>query len=326
MLSTGGTGGGAAGTAGAAGSLGAPGSNGCTVLPTSLLLSDFSAATLKGVTDGQSWTTNKDTLWGGTDSLTGGDIFYQGTAASAPKVTLHAETLTISATIAAGDYMGYMFNFAPRCTDARVTQGLSFDVLGDSTLGSATLKVQMQERSDYPSTANPATRPGDCVPSSAANEWNDCLSPVTTVINSGSEPSGGTLQLPWSGFSGGSPMSTLDSTQLMAIQWQFECPPSGGTNTVGTSSAISPADTVGDAGSPGDSGGGSGMSGGGIAGTDASGGSGGATTGGDGTTGGTAGVAAGGTAGTAGSAGTAGAGSTLPPCVVSFTIDNVTFY
>lgn len=327
-LSTGGTGG---GSAGAAGAPSAPGSNGCTVLPTSLLLSDFSPATFKGVTDGQSWSANRDTLWGGTDSLTGGDIFYQGTAASAPTVTLHNETLTISATIAPGDYMGYMFNFGPKCSDARVTQGLAFDVVGTSTLGLATLKVQMQERSDYPSTANPTTRPGDCVPTSAANQWNDCLSPVTTVIGSGSEPSPGTLQLPWSGFSGGSPMSTLDNTQLMAIQWQFECPPTGGTISAGATGTLGAADTVGGAGNPGDAGGGAGTSvagtagtgSGGIAGTDAGGGgSGGAATGGDTATSGTGGAAA----GSAGSAGTAGAGSSLPPCVVSFTIDNVTFY
>ncbi len=79
--------------------------------------------------------------------------------------------------------MGYMFNFGPKCTNASATQGLKFDVLPGSTLGNATLKLQIQQRSDYPSTANPGTRPGDCVPTSVATQYNDCLSPATTLVS-----------------------------------------------------------------------------------------------------------------------------------------------
>src|SRR6187402_553289 len=80
-------------TSGAGGSAGAAGANSCTPLPTSLLLTDFSPATLKGVVDGSSWSTSRVNLWGNASSLNGGDGFYQGTPASAPKVTLHDQTL-----------------------------------------------------------------------------------------------------------------------------------------------------------------------------------------------------------------------------------------
>ena len=330
-------------TSGAGGSAGAAGANSCTPLPTSLLLTDFSPATLKGVVDGSSWSTSRVNLWGNASSLNGGDGFYQGTPASAPKVTLHDQTLTLSATIAAGDYVGYIFNFAPQCTNASVTQGLQFDVLPGSTLGNATLEVQMQQKSDYPSTANPSTRPGDCEPRSAATQYDDCFNPATTVASSGSTLNAGTTTLPWSSFGGGLPVSTLDNSQLMAIQWQFECPPDGGT--ISSSVPGSGSGGAAGAGVNGSAGGagGSGASAGGASAGAAAGSSGASArtsgtagssstagssgTGSSGESAGTSGAAgASGAAGTSGAAGAGGSASTTPPCVVSFTFDNVTFY
>src|SRR6478609_7502500 len=223
--STGGTRvvGGAGGTGGSGGMV-----NNCTKLPANILHTDFSPATIKGVSDGTSCNSAKTSFWGSSTSLTGGDAFYQGQAASAPSVKLQGETLTITTSVAPGDYAGYMFNFGPACTNASATQGLKFDVLSGSTLGNATLKVQMQQKSDYPSTANPTGRPGDCVPSSMQSQYQDCLSPVNTVVSSGSTLSAGTVQLPWTTFADGKPVSNVDPGQLMAIQWQFECPSTGG--------------------------------------------------------------------------------------------------
>ena len=353
---------------GTGGAGGAGGVNTCTPLPANHLLTDFSPATLQGVTEGTSWTVGKQSLWGSATSLTGGDAFYQGKPGSAAKVTLHGETLTVTATIEAGDYMGYMFNFGPKCTNASATQGLQFDVLPGSTLGNATLKVQMQQKPDYPSTANPGTRPGDCVPTNPATQYNECLSPGYTVASSGSTLNTGTTQLPWSNFSGGAPMSTLDSGQLMAIQWQFECPPDGGTLAAGGSGGDSgggglSSSAGGNAGGSGtagaetggvSSGGAAGASGaafggssgesgiGGAGGSSGTAGSGAASGSGGGagssSVGGASGVAgssaAAGSSGAAGSsaaslggtAGIGGSGTSTPPCVVSFTFDNVTFY
>jgi|GEM_PF-1651001 len=372
--SMGGAGGASAGAGGTAGSGGAP--NNCTKLPANMLLTDFSPATFKAA-DGTSWTTGKTELWGSSTTLSGGDVFYQGKAASAAKVTVHGQTLTITASVQPGDYMGYMFNFKPACTNASTTQGLKFDVGADSTLGNATLKVQMQQKSDYPSTANPSSRPGDCVPTSVDTQYNDCLSPAKTVAESGSTLAAGPVELPWTAFSGGQPVSTVDNTQLMAIQWQFECPPGGGavdaaggsggmsgsggasagagtggssagaatagSDTGGTSAGGAAGASAGTSGDPG-AGGVSGSSGAsGSGGTSGSSGSAGSDAGSSGTSGsaGTAGsaagaggaaaggaggaIATGGTAG-AGVAGSAGATSTPSPCVVSLTIDNVTFY
>jgi hypothetical protein len=363
--------------AGAGGMAGSAGANSCTPLPTNLLLTDFSPATLRGVSDGATWSTGKGDLWGSTSSLKGGDVFYQGKSGSAAQVTLSGQTLTVKAKIEAGDYMGYMFSFAPACTNASATQGLQFDVVADSTLGNATLKVQMQQKSDYPSTANPNSRPGDCMPSSVATQYNDCLSPATTVAESGSALTTGTTQLPWTAFSGGRPVDAVNSGQLMAIQWQFECPPDGGTiaasgdnggaaglaggagtggssGSAGASGASSGGVSSGGAsgssgapagGSSGDSGSGGtsgsgGMSGSdGLAGSSGTAGSGGesgssGSAGSSGTAGSTAGSSgtagsggtAGSTAGSSGTAGSGGTGTTTPPCVVSFTFDNVTFY
>jgi hypothetical protein len=255
--------GGAVGAGAATGAGGAP--NSCAQLPNDLLLTDFGPTTLMGVADGASWDTGKASLWGRAISLQGGDVFYQGKAASAARATLHDQSLTVTATIEAGDYAGYMFNFAPACTNASTTQGLRFDVLSGSTLGNATLKVQMQQKSDYPSTANPGSRPGDCVPASVATQYGDCLSPSTTVSSSGSTLTAGTVELPWTTFGGGSPVSVLDSSQLMAIQWQFECPSNGGT--VSASAGAGSGGASGASGSSagfGGTGGSGGWSGGGI--------------------------------------------------------------
>jgi len=339
---------GGAGAGGLGGAAGAP--NNCTKLPNNLLLTDFSPTTFKGA-ENSTWTSSKADLWGNASSLTGGDVFYQGKAESAPSVTLHGETLTIKASVAAGDYAGYMFNFKPACTNASIANGLAFDVLSDSTVGNATLKVQLQQKSDYPSTANPNSRPGDCVPSSVATQYNDCLSPATTVVSSGTAITPGTVKLPWIAFAGGVPVSAVDSSQLMAIQWQFECPPDGGTVVSatggsgggGAGGSSAGAATGGAATGGGDTGGvDAGGAGGSGAGTFGASGSGGSSAGSGGSTGSDAG--SGGTAGssgsagsstTAGSGGTAGAnaagsggsgGSAPPPCVVSITIDNVAFY
>jgi len=337
-----GTGGGGGSAAGSGGSAGGAVVNNCTPLPPNQLLTDFSAATLKGVTDGATWTAGKGELWGSSTSLTGGDVFYQGKAASAGRATLHGETLTITASIEPGDYMGYMFNFGPKCTNASTTQGLKFDIGPSSLLGGATLKVQMQQRSDFPSTASPGTRPGDCVPTSMATQYSDCLSPTTVVTPSGSAVVSGTNSLPWTSFSGGVPVSALNNTELMAIQWQFECPPEGGSSLVGSGGAggggagggggVSDGGTGGLAGGAGTVGGSGGTEAGGSSGTSGSGGaSGGAGTGGDSAggagSGGASAGAAGASAGSGGaSAGTGGSASAPTPCVVTFTIDNVSFY
>ncbi len=258
---TGGTAGAAAGsggTAGTAGSGGSGGANTCTVLPANLLLTDFSAATFKGVTDGMSWTAAKADLWGSATSLTGGDGFYQGNAASAATATLNTETLTLTATVQAGDYMGYMFNFGPKCSNAGTTQGLKFDILEGSTLGGAALKVQMQQKSDFPSTASPSSRPGDCVPMSMDTQWSDCLSPGTSVVTAGQGPTVGATSLLWTAFSGGAPVATVDNTQLMAIQWQFECPASSGAGGAGGGGAGGGGNGGGGAGGGGAGGGGNG--------------------------------------------------------------------
>jgi len=348
-------------TAGESGAGGFAGAHHCTQLPSNPLLTDFSPASFKA-TDGSSWTAGKADLWGSAPStLTGGDEFYQGKRESAAKVTLHGQSLTVSATIAAGDYAGYTFNFKPACTNASSTQGLQFDVLEGSTLGNATLKVQMQQKSDYSSTANPGTRPGDCSPTNVETPNNDCSSPVFTVASSGASLSTGMTQLAWTSFAGGKPVATVDSSQLMAIQWQFECPPDGGT--VSAAGGSGGAAGGGRSSSGGASVGGSGTSGGGgtaglAGGGSHSGGSGGgfglggATAGTGGQSGLGGGSGASGTAGTvggssgssgsngsagssgvagyggrAGSGGTAGTGSSkTPPCVIFFTLDNVTFY
>src|SRR6478735_3004124 len=70
--------GGASGAGGVGGAGGAV--NNCMKLPANLLLTDFSPATIKGVSDGTSWNSAKTSFWGSSTSLTGGDAFYQGQA------------------------------------------------------------------------------------------------------------------------------------------------------------------------------------------------------------------------------------------------------
>lgn len=193
----------------------------CPAIPGNPLLTDFSSDYLTGVMDGDSWDSGHDSLWGSSETLTGGDVFYTGgdSGGATLTATLSSEELALDTSLPQGDYTGYMFSFGPACNDASGLDGMEFDISG--SLGGATLKVQLQQVSNYPEGADPS-RPGSCTPESTETQWSDCLSPAA-VVAEGEDPSG-TISLAWSDFSGGAPVDEVLPSELMAIQWQFECP------------------------------------------------------------------------------------------------------
>jgi hypothetical protein len=162
--------------------------------------------------------TQVNASWGA-GGLTGGTFFYQQENADGVQATIANNALVLSASLAAYHYAGIGLYFTSNCGyDACAFKGISLSALGDS--GGAAVDLQLQMRPDYPIDS---TGRGTCdyVHADAA-EWSYCNNPHVTEAAGASDASQ-TLQFPWSGFAGGSPRSTVDCSQLLGIQVQFDC-------------------------------------------------------------------------------------------------------
>ena len=205
--STSGSGGSSDGTGGASGSTGSGGAQSqggaspgyeCTYTEVpSDDITDFS------VWDGGNWGDS-------TCCLTGGSFTYQGDDASAFTLAVDAEVLNVTASISASGYSGFGFWFGP-CTDASRFSGVTFNIGGDP--GPTQIIFQVQTSRNYP--IDDANSKGECVGS-----WGDpCASnEVEITIPVG----GGVIQVPWADLTGGAPQA-IDATELLGIQWQFNC-------------------------------------------------------------------------------------------------------
>ena len=57
-----------------------------------------------------------------------------------------------------------------------------------------------------------------------ANKFTECQQPTATVATL---PASGTVSLPWTAFTGGIPVPTIDPAQLFGFELQFSCPGGG---------------------------------------------------------------------------------------------------
>ncbi len=132
--------------------------------------------------------------------------------------------MELKSTIPAGSFAGFGLAFAP-CTNASAYSGISSMIGG--TMGGSTLKFMMQTAQTAPVDA--AANRGECPFTSEATKWSDCVFNRVTV--SGVTTTVATFSFTWSQLNGGTPVSTVDPTKLLGVQWQFECA-SGSTCTI----------------------------------------------------------------------------------------------
>jgi hypothetical protein len=113
-----------------------------------------------------------------------------------------------------GDYAGVGLYFAgTSCLDASAYTGIRFDLAGD--LGGCALALGAASSADLDSVANPGR--GGC-PSGSGS----CYGPAAAV-----SPGATTVMVPFTSLAGGMPVSTLDPSTVVTVQWQLAPPASG---------------------------------------------------------------------------------------------------
>lgn len=118
---------------------------------------------------------------------------------------LHAELLAPLSS--ANNFAGYgMYFNSSSCLDASKFSGIEFDLAGD--LGGCSLRYLLQFAQDLSYIDDPGR--GHCQNTDAV-----CLGPWAPVTASANK-----IRLPFSSFSGGAPIATVDPKNLVTMQWQ----------------------------------------------------------------------------------------------------------
>jgi hypothetical protein len=189
-------------------------------LPAQALITDFSSSN-----------------FGSSGTLSGGLYVYPLGGTYGLNADLGEGTWHISGAV--GTYSGFGL-YLDNCNriDASAYAGISFKISGRvEQEGAVTLQVDTLNNTitaawlNAHSGAAKDTDPGRCEPpASAPNQWAQtaCLQPqqVIPVTETPTEQS-----IPWSDFAGGSPDTSVNPSQIVAIHWFFPNPPGAGTDS-----------------------------------------------------------------------------------------------
>lgn len=204
-----GTGGGDPGTGGTAGTGGEDGPGfACThdAVPPNGNITDFSPDTYQS--NGE---------WGDSESLTGGTFDYQDGDNPGLDRAVVEEAWNITGTLTAGTYAGAGFWFGP-CSDASAFTGVAFTIHG-TVPEEFELEVQIQTSRNYP--ISETDMKGEC-----EGDWGSpCNS--NTVNNIPVTDTATTITIAWDEATDGAPIDGLDPTELLGIQWHFNCGDAG---------------------------------------------------------------------------------------------------
>ncbi len=171
------------------------------------LVTDFSVTTASG----------ENFNWGASDALTGGTFSYDNVpddGTSVITLSVVDEALNVAGNVE--EYGGFGLWFGP-CLNAATYAGISFTVSGD--LGNSELVLQVQTSKNYP--ADDSASKGEC-----EGDWNSCVSNsfVIVLAATADDPAQGeVISVPWADLTGGLPIEGLDGSELLGIQWQFNC-------------------------------------------------------------------------------------------------------
>lgn len=180
-----------------------------TPAPADGTLVDFATYTPRTATAGGAWGDM------GLGQITGGTSVYSGDAASALGIAVSNAELALSASMdAMGDYAGLVLWFAP-CVNASAFDGLSFPIRGE--LGGARMLVKAQASPNYP--VDVGNTKGKCEYPREDMKFSTCQQPTATITELSENP----LVLEWSEFIGGLPVATVDASQLLGFELQFQC-------------------------------------------------------------------------------------------------------
>jgi hypothetical protein len=196
------TGGGGSGTGGATGgsggSSGSAGAGACSHTP----------PPDERITDFSIW---DDGNWGDPGTTLNGGSYKYGAAGYSLQMVVQSAVLTVTGTVPADGYAGFGLWFAP-CVDASAYRGLSFRIGGDA--GGTLVVLQVQTSKNYP-TAEEDDR-GECT-----GTWDDGCANNEVVIDVPATPA--TVEVEWGELSGGEPEDTVTASELLGLQWQFNC-------------------------------------------------------------------------------------------------------
>lgn len=172
----------------------------------------YTAVPNENITDFASWSSGGE--WQVDDmSLSGGSFEYTGESSTiAATHDADAENMHIEATVE--DYAGFGLWFGP-CSDASAFEGIEFTISG--TLGSeGSLDFQVQTSRNYP--IDTANKKGECEGTFSDGCGFNTKSSI--VVTDTAE----VVQVRWEDLVGGQPLASLDPSELLGIQWQFNCP------------------------------------------------------------------------------------------------------
>lgn len=172
---------------------------------------DYTAVPNENITDFASWSSGGE--WQVDDSLSGGSFDYNGNSSTITAThDAEAENMHIEAKVE--DYAGFGLWFGP-CSDASEFSGVQFTISGTISNG-GTLDFQVQTSRNYP--IDTENTKGECEGTFDDNCGFNTKSNV--VVTETAE----VVQVPWGDLVGGKPLASLDPTELLGIQWQFNCP------------------------------------------------------------------------------------------------------
>lgn len=230
--------GGATSEVGGAGGTTATGGAGSTVGGASGASSGAPYVCKKGVPTGGKIAPGTNGTWGSPGPVSGGPFLYQDVDASKFAIdtatTPGSITLTsLSGTgIAPNGYAGYgiYFKDPEKCWDvSSFTGGIRMTLSGN--LGDAKLVFQVQTNNNYP--IDTTNSKGACT-----GTWSSgCGNNTTTSLTVTDTPT--PIDIPWASITGGSPNATVETGELLGVQWQINCPTDATANcnptlTIGT--------------------------------------------------------------------------------------------
>jgi hypothetical protein len=167
-------------------------------------------------TSGTQWSTGTIKAWGGTSTLAGNTFFYGTSGVVLTATVTSGGRLQLTVSLASGNFVGFGLSFGV-CGNAASFTGISATIGG--SLNNAALKWQLQTSNNTPIDA--ATGKGECAFASPDTIWSDCVYNTATVSNVSTTV--GTFSYPFSQFSGGKPVTTVDKNEIIGVQWQLEC-------------------------------------------------------------------------------------------------------
>lgn len=158
-----------------------------------------------------------DGKWGKSASgeLTGGTSLYHGPTDVDLMRVVEDGNLHITASVVPTGYVGVVFWFGP-CVNAQAFTGINFSVGG--SLGGAVLKAQIQTHVDYP--VDVANAKGGCSFTNCDAKFSECAGPSYQVVVPATPEA---VDLPWSSFTGGTPVPDVTPDGLVGLQFQLEC-------------------------------------------------------------------------------------------------------